>query len=357
MTKRKKRKSVTKRKTSQKVKNSNKKLIAFLLFIITILILAIVYLIYIIDTQKLKKDTKSITKVEKTIEKNLKNTHDEFDKYFEQIEQIKKDKFEEYTKNFYKEYDEKPESTQQDTQIDKKTVIKKDKPIQKMVFPENNNNKPKLAIIIDDVTTSYQIKQIQSIGFKTTLSFMPPTPQHNNSAEIAQELPFYMIHLPMEAKYFKNEEKNTLHVDDSYEKIEKRVAQIRKWYPNAKFTNNHTGSKFTSNEEAMDKLFKALKKYDFIFVDSRTIGKSMGKKMAKKYNMPYISRNVFLDNEQNFEYIQSQLKKAISIAKKNGFAIAICHPHQATIDTLKRSKDLLKGVDLIYLKDLPILNR
>ncbi|QDF30094.1 divergent polysaccharide deacetylase [Halarcobacter anaerophilus] len=353
MTKRKKRKTPVKRKTSRKKQTGNKKLINILLLIIILLVSAIIFLIYMIDTQKLKKSTQTIPKVVEKIEKNVKNTHDEFDKYFEQIEQIKKDKFEEYTKDFYKEYDEQTEPQVKD--------VKKDKKIEKDKEEKSNlaikEKKPKLAIIIDDVTTSYQVKQIQSIGFTTTMSFMPPTPHHNDSAKIAQNLPFYMIHLPMEAKYFKNEEKNTLHTKDSYEKIENRISQIRKWYPNAKFTNNHTGSEFTSNKEAMDKLFRALKKYNFIFVDSRTTGKSVGKQTAQKYNMPYISRNVFLDNEQNFEYIQNQLKKAIAIAKKNGFAIAICHPHSATINTLKKSKNLLKDLDLVYLEDLPLLKK
>lgn len=31
--------------------------------------------------------------------------------------------------------------------------------------------------------------------------------------------------------------------------------------------------------------------------------------------MPYIVRNTFIDNEENYEYIQNQLKQAIEIAK------------------------------------------
>ncbi len=107
----------------------------------------------------------------------------------------------------------------------------------------------------------------------------------------------------------------------------------------------------------MDKLFKALVKYDFVFMDSRTTGKTVGKRMAKKYNMPYIVRNVFLDNEQDFNYIQNQLKKAIKIAKKRGFAIAICHPYSITIKVLKESKHLLKDLELVYLNQLPNLQK
>lgn len=61
----------------------------------------------------------------------------------------------------------------------------------------------------------------------------------------------------------------TLKVDDSYEKIDKRVAFIRRDFKDAKFINNHTGSNFTSDKEAMRKLLVALDKYGFIFIDSK----------------------------------------------------------------------------------------
>lgn len=306
-------KKSSKKTISYKSKLRNNKLITLILIIIFALILTFISIVYT-QNKKSSIETKIAT------QKSLKV-------------QIKEDKFEEYTKEFHKEY------------IDKDIIKETKKEIAK----------PKLAIIIDDVSTKYQLKKIQDIGYITTPSFMPPTPRHPNSAKIAQSLPFFMIHFPLEASNFSAEEKDTLHIDDSYEKIEKRVAQIRQWYPNAKYTNNHTGSKFTSNEEAMDKLFKALKKYDFIFMDSRTTAKSVGKEMAQKHDMPYIVRNVFLDNEQDFEYIQNQLKKAIKIAKEKGQAIAICHPHSITMKVLKESKHLLKDLDLVYLNQLPNL--
>jgi polysaccharide deacetylase 2 family uncharacterized protein YibQ len=154
---------------------------------------------------------------------------------------------------------------------------------------------------------------------------------------------------------FKGTEINTLNVNDSYEVIENRVRQLREWYPNAIYTNNHTGSVFTENEEAMDNLFRALKKYHFIFVDSRTSNKSVAKKYAQKYNMPFIVRNTFIDNEENYKYIQNQLKQAIDIAKKQGYSVAIGHPHAVTLQVLKDAKELLKDVEPIFINQLPYL--
>ena len=188
------------------------------------------------------------------------------------------------------------------------------------------------------------------------MAFLPPTKYHKDSAKIAQDLPFHMIHFPLQASSsFKGFEIDTLKITDSYEVIEKRVKQLREWYPNAIYTNNHTGSVFTQNEEAVDKLFKALKKYNFIFVDSRTSSKSVIKKYAKKYDMPYIVRNTFIDNEREYSYIQNQLKKSVEIAKIQGFAIAIGHPHNITFPVLKESKHLLKDVETIYINKLPYL--
>ena len=194
------------------------------------------------------------------------------------------------------------------------------------------------------------------MGYKINMAFLPPTSGHPSSAKIAQDLPFYMIHFPMQASSaFKGEEPNTLKITDSYETIEKRVQQLRSWYPNAIYTNNHTGSVFTENEEAMDKLFRALKKYNFIFVDSRTSNKSVVKKYAKKYDMPYIVRNTFIDNDLSYQKVQNQLKKAIEIAKTNGYSIAIGHPHTVTLQVLKDSKHLLKDVEPIFINKLPYL--
>lgn len=63
-------------------------------------------------------------------------------------------------------------------------------------------------------------------------------------------------------------------------------------------------------------------------------------------------RDVFLDNSLDKNLIRTQLKEAVMKAKKHGYAIAIGHPHKNTLEVLRDSKELLEGVDLVYLKDL-----
>ena len=250
--------------------------------------------------------------LEKVIEDKL-----EREDFINKENEIIQKKVEEIKEEKAKELNAKKETKEQNKNKEKEKTDEKSIITNKDSFTYDKKSKPKIAIVIDDVSSQAQKDAILAMGYKITMAFFPPTSGHPDSARIAQNLPFYMIHFPMQASpKFKSPETHTLNITDSYETIENRVKQLRAWYPNAVYTNNHTGSVFTENEEAMDKLFRALKRYNFIFVDSRTSGKSVAKKYAQKYNMPYIVRNIFIDNEENYQYIQNQLKQAIEIAKK-----------------------------------------
>ena len=216
----------------------------------------------------------------------------------------------------------------------------------------------KLAIIIDDVTHKRQLKKILSLPIKVTPSIFPPSEMSSHSNRLAIGLKHFMIHLPLQSGSKRmNRMKNTLFVYNSDTKFKQRAKEIRRLFPNGKFINNHTGSVFTSNYEAMNKLYSYLKDEGFQFIDSRTAANSKIRRIAKEHNDPYISRDIFLDNIQNVSYIKNQLKKAVAIAKKRGYAIAIGHPHRATLKALQDSKDILRGVETIYIDEYPLLKR
>ena len=301
-------------------------------------------------------------KIEKKIEE-IKKINDEKE-LIEKVEikedaKIEEPKTEEKLKEEIKKEDTKKEEKAKEDKIKKEEPKKYDEKSiisSKDKYIHDPKKKPKLIVIIDDVSTEKQKQSILNIGYPVTMAFLPPTSGHKDSAKIAQSVAFHMIHFPMQASSaFKGPETDTLKVTDSYEKIEERVRQLRAWYPKAKYTNNHTGSVFTENDEAMARLYKALDKYNFVFVDSRTSAKSVAKKYSVKYNMPYIVRNTFLDNTKDYKAIQNQLLDAVRIAKKQGYAIAIGHPYDVTIKVLKESKHLLNEVEPVLLNKLPYL--
>jgi len=212
--------------------------------------------------------------------------------------------------------------------------------------------KPKLAIIIDDISSYGEVNRLKKTKLSLSLSLFPPTKNFPSTPKIARDLDFYMIHLPLEAMNFSSPQERTLTVKSSEREIFGRIKQIRRLFPSAKIINNHTGSKFTSDRDAMIRLMYAMDKYGFDFVDSKTIGNSKAIEAAGYLNKKILTRDIFLDNVQDVSCIRRQLRKAVKLAKKNGSAIAIGHPKQKTIEALMESSDILKDVEVVYVKEL-----
>ena len=213
-------------------------------------------------------------------------------------------------------------------------------------------NKPKLAIIIDDVGTKTQVEAIKSLRLPLTMSFLPPSKARPNTAKLAKYESLYMVHLPMEAQNWSAEEPHTLRVHNTQNEILERIKEIKKLFPKVAYINNHTGSKFTSSEVAMNRLIFALNANHIHFVDSRTTAETKAPKVLKNFGLKYVSRDVFLDHHMDKAYVLEQIKKAIKVAKSHGTAIAIGHPHKNTLQALYESKKLLNDVELVYINRL-----
>ncbi len=212
--------------------------------------------------------------------------------------------------------------------------------------------RPRLAIIIDDVAFASQLRQIEALPWKITPSIFPPTSRHPDTPKFAKSLKHYMIHLPMEAISYNHAEKETLTTKNSESQIDLRLRKLRHWFPNAKFINNHTGSRFTADAESMARFYPLAKYYGFTFIDSRTTPKTVVPEIARLNKDPYVGRDIFLDNKPDIRYIQNQLKKAVRLAKAHGYAIAIGHPHPTTLKALAKSGKILDGVDVVYMDEL-----
>lgn len=248
----------------------------------------------------------------------------------------------------------------------KKTVIEPVKP-QHEYSPKDDNAPPpsphkravvsdvkgaKLVIIIDDVSYAHDVKSLQSIGIPLVMSFLPPSARHPESAKLAQGYKHSMVHLPLEAVDFSDEEAVTLRVTDSEEIIAKQISTLKQLYPNVRYMNNHTGSKFTADADAMERLLKVMKKEGLIFVDSRTTGKTKVPEVSRKLDLRYIGRDVFLDHKDGVGNVKKQIQEAVAVAKRHGSAIAIGHPRPDTIKALRESKALLGEVRLVGIEQI-----
>ena len=293
-----------------------------------------------------KNEAKTETKTEqnKSVEANLSIKENLNHGEILKPEPTKKSEVEPDKKTKKQIYSEKPQ---------KESVKKDDFAVVPFTPNSSVKGRAKLVLIIDDVATFEHASMVKSIGLKITPSIFPATKTHPDTPNIARTFEFYMIHLPMQAKHFDSPEIGTLTINESFESMHEKIKKIRKDFPRAKYTNNHTGSRFTSDYDAMDKAYRALIEQGFIFVDSKTIAQTAVARAAKKYNQPYISRDIFLDDDPSANAVRRELVAAVNLAKKRGYAIAIGHPKKNTIAVIKASKNnILKDVEVVYLKDI-----
>ena len=71
--------------------------------------------------------------------------------------------------------------------------------------------------------------------------------------------------------------------------------------------------------------------------------------------MKVIKRKVFLDDTQNEADIRVQFNRAVQLARRNGSAIAIGHPHPSTVRVLQQMLPTLPS-DITLVRPSDLLN-
>jgi uncharacterized protein len=101
-------------------------------------------------------------------------------------------------------------------------------------------------------------------------------------------------------------------------------------------------------------LMPALGRRDLFFIDSRTTAKTVAYDAAKRSGVRAASRKVFLDDTPTREAVLEKLDLAARDAIRDGSAIAIGHPHRATIAALKDGVPRLeaRGIRLAFASEV-----
>ena len=95
------------------------------------------------------------------------------------------------------------------------------------------------------------------------------------------------------------------------------------------------GSKFTADSAGMELVITELQQRHLFFLDSRTSAQSVGAKLAQQHGLPNVSRDVFLDDDMSIGAVRAQFEQTERVARRKGFAVAIGHPHTATLQALE----------------------
>jgi len=208
-----------------------------------------------------------------------------------------------------------------------------------------------IAIIIDDIGNNFAAGQrVINSSFPYTCSILPARPHSIKLARLAHENgKEVMLHLPMQAS--KSERLGHGGLTSSMSKQEFiRVVDISiDAIPYAQGINNHMGSLLTTDSNYMGWLMQTIanREEDLFFVDSKTTAKTVAADTAHNYHIPSIRRDVFLDSiAHDQEFVRQQIKILINKAKKQGYALAIGHPHKTTLNVLEEELSKLNNEDV-----------
>lgn len=211
---------------------------------------------------------------------------------------------------------------------------------------------PLVAIIIDDLGYDKKIaEKLSNLDANITFSILPHSPFQNSIARLSKDKGLEtMLHLPMEPIEYPNVDPGpgTLLTSMTPDQLIHQLKENLKALPHVKGVNNHMGSKMTAESNQMYQIFSILKKKDLYFVDSRTSAQTLCKPSARLLQIPFAQRDVFLDHLQEPQFIRKQIKELIRIARRNGSAVGIGHPHSTTYKVLREMlPELKKAVQLV----------
>ena len=222
---------------------------------------------------------------------------------------------------------------------------------------EQQGGTGRLAIILDDLGQDRaSAEAVFLLPYPLTISVLP---NHAHSTEIAAAAHRrgyeVMLHLPMQSVGKETPEAQELHPGMAADDVPALFEEMMQSVPNASGVNNHQGSQATADAALMQELMPVLQKWNLFYVDSRTTAATVAYDTAQRDGVRCGFRNVpFLDDVAEVRAVRKQLELAFRGAREKGDAIAIGHPHAATLQALRELLPKAKGegVQLVYASDV-----
>jgi len=214
---------------------------------------------------------------------------------------------------------------------------------------------PAIAIVIDDLgADGVDTRRAIALPKEVSLSFLPyPDAAPEFAREGFRAGHQILVHVPMEPDGKTDPGPNALLTSlDSATNIS-RLDWALSRIPGFSGINNHEGSRFTADRQALVPVIEHLAERHVFFLDSRTAPVTEVVTLARAFGVRSAGRDVFLDDTVSPDAIATQLARAETIAREKGVVIAIGHPHPATMDALARwtAQAASRGYELVRASD------
>lgn len=202
-----------------------------------------------------------------------------------------------------------------------------------------------LAIVIDDVGRELVFfERLKALRWRLTFSILPGAPYAAGSqlrlAEDRRRYREVMLHLPTEPlsreamETGAEQQEVFLTVDDPAPLLQLELIHALARVPTAVGVNNHMGSRFTADADAMAAIMPVLEARGLFWLDSRTTAETVAVAQADAAEVPVISRKVFLDHDPSPEAIRASMREAIALSKLEP-VVVIAHPSAAVVEALE----------------------
>ncbi|HWA02826.1 MAG TPA: divergent polysaccharide deacetylase family protein [Rhizomicrobium sp.] len=192
---------------------------------------------------------------------------------------------------------------------------------------------PAVAIVIDDLgADAARAGEALALPAAVALSFLPypaETPELARRAILAGHE--VLVHVPMEALDGRKAGPMPLTMGLTAGEIRRRLAWSLSRVPGFAGINNHEGSRFTASPGELLPVVEELASRHVFFFDSRTTAMSSVVSVARAHGVASAARDVFLDDRPTAAAVDAQLRVLERRAAEQGIAIAIGHPHEATL--------------------------
>lgn len=196
----------------------------------------------------------------------------------------------------------------------------------------------RIALVIDDLGRSVRdLEALEALAVSMTVAVLP---FESRTREVVSEISRrgweMLLHLPMEPQSGADPGLGALTASMSSDEIRQATRAALAAVPGAVGVNNHMGSILSTNQSAMSAVLEVVGADGLFYLDSRTSADSVGYQRAVELGVPATERQVFLDGDPVSEAIEEQFDRLLSVARERGAAVAIGHPHRATLEVLAR---------------------
>lgn len=223
-------------------------------------------------------------------------------------------------------------------------------------------NPPLAAIVIDDLGSADPtgVNELLQVKRPITFAIMPNLPNTLQEDERFSTAGYQIIlHQPMEPVRGKaswlgpGAITGQMSPEQAAAVFSSNLANV----PHAVGFNNHMGSLITPDKEKIKALLNIAKSKNIFVLDSCTSSHSAIPKVAAELGIPYVRRDVFLDDQKDLGAVKRQMKLLGDLAVKNGSAVAIGHTGVGGNVTAQAIKEMIpelekRGIKFVFVSEL-----